>query len=151
MDAMLFRVRASVLWVAVAVAAMGSLLLLLFEPGAVEGLLAGEMEGEALTDGTRFFLAAVGIFPVVMVAVSLLVSDRVNRWVNMIAGLVFGFFGVFAVVSHLSAGDDTAHTFLFGVAGALAFLIGGMGIAEIRHASSGAVAEPSRYHKPTTA
>jgi hypothetical protein len=154
MDALLFRMRVAVLWVAVAVAVTGSLLLYLLEPGALEEVLAGEMEGEALTSGMGFFMAALGIIPLVMAGVTLLIIDRVSRWVNLIAGLAFGLFGVFAVVSHLSAGDFTAHVLLAGLAGALAFVIAGLGLIGLRQTTSesaASVSEASRYHRPTTA
>lgn len=154
MDALLFRMRVAVLWAAVALAMTGSLLLYLFEPGAVEGLAAGEMEGEALTEATGFFFVAVGIIPLGMALVTLFVGDRVNRWANLIGGLAFGLFGVFAVVSHLSAGDLTAHVLWAGVAGALAFLIAGLGLVGLRQTTSesaGSVSESSQHHKRTTA
>ena len=103
MNALLFRTRVAVLWVAVAVAMSASLLLHLFVPGALEEMVAGEMEGEALTDAMSYLLAAFGIFPLVMAGASLMVGDRANRFLNLIGGLVFGLFGVFAVVSHLVA------------------------------------------------
>ena len=153
MDALLFRVRAAVLWVAVAGTTTASLLLYVFEPGAAEGLVAGEMEGETLTSGMGFFLAAIGLVPLVVLLLTLFVADRANHWVNLIAGLAFGAFGVFAVVSHLAEGDFTAHVMLMGVAGAVAFLIAGMSLVGLRQTSESAAstAEATRYRKPTTA
>ena len=154
MDALLFRTRAAVLWVTVAGTTTASLLLYVFEPGAVEGLLAGEMEGETLTSGMGFFFATIGLIPLVMVLMTLFVADRVNHWVNLIAGLAFGAFGVFAVASHLAGGDFTAHVMLMGVAGAVAFLIAGLGLVGVRHTASESApstVESTRYHKPTTA
>jgi hypothetical protein len=45
LDALLFRTRVAVLWVAVAVALSGSFVLYMVEPGAIEEMLAGTMEG----------------------------------------------------------------------------------------------------------
>lgn len=154
MDALLFRTRAAVLWVAVAGTTTASLLLYVFEPGAAEGLVAGEMEGETLTTGLGFFFAAIGIIPLVMLLLTLFIADRANHWVNLIAGLAFGAFGVFAVVSHLAEGDFTAHVLLMGIAGAVAFLIAGLGLVGLRHTtadSAVAATESTRYQKPSTA
>ena len=71
-----------------------SLALYLFIPGALEELLTGEMEGETLTEALGFFMAMFGIVPLVMAAVALLVSDRVNLYANLIAGAAFGLFAV---------------------------------------------------------
>ena len=65
---------------AVAVALSGSLLLGLVPPGALEDLLAGKIEGEALDDAKGLFLATLLTIPLVLAGVTLLVSDRVNRW-----------------------------------------------------------------------
>jgi hypothetical protein len=56
MDAVQLRARVGVLWVTIAVALVSSLLLFMFDPGALEGLLAGEMEGEPLDDSVRIWV-----------------------------------------------------------------------------------------------
>jgi peptidoglycan/LPS O-acetylase OafA/YrhL len=142
-SALLFRTRVAVLWVAVAIGMSTSLLLYLFVPGALEQMVAGEMEGEALDDAMGFFFMTLGAIPLVMAGVALLVSDRVNRYVNLIAGLAFGLFGVFAVVSHLMAGDFNGHVLMVGLAGALAFLIAGLSLAGLRQPTSSAAARGS--------
>jgi hypothetical protein len=148
MSAVLFRTRVAVLWVGVAVAMSGSLLLHVFKPGALEELLAGEMEGETLSEGLGYFFAAVGIFPLVMAALALLVSDRVNRQVNVIAGLAFGLFGVFGVVGHVLGGGFNVHVLMVSVAGALAFLIAGLGLVGLRKATSPAAVPGSERSRP---
>jgi hypothetical protein len=152
MDALLFRTRAAALWLAVAVAMSASLLLHLFAPGALEEMLGGEMEGEALTEAMGFMFATIGIFPVVMAAVTLLVGDRVNRQVNLIAGLVFGLFGVFGVVTHLIDGGFTVHVLMVAFAGAFAFLIAGLSFVGLRQATSpaGVGVETSRPREEVT-
>jgi hypothetical protein len=147
MNTLLFRTRVAVLWVAVAIAVAGSLLLYLFVPGALGDMVAGEMEGEVLTDATGFFFAALGIIPLVMAGVSLLVNERVNRFVNVIAGVAFGLFGVFAVVSHLAAGDFNGHVLMAALAGALAFVIAGLGLAGLRQHPSAAPVQGSEQSR----
>ncbi len=132
MNTLLFRTRVAVLWVAVAIAVAASLLLYLFVPGALEDMVAGEMEGEILTDGMGFFFAALGTIPLVMAGVTVLVGDRANRYVNLIAGTAFGLFGVYAVTSHLLAGDFNGHVLMAGLAGAIAFVIAALGFVEVR-------------------
>lgn len=136
MNAHLFRTRVAVLWVVVAVATSSSLLLLLFVPGALEDMVVGEIEGEALTDTMGWFFAAVGAVPLVMAATSLLVGERVNRYSNLIAGAAFGLFATYAFVSHTLAGDFNAHTVMVAVAGALAFVIAGLGLVGLRQPRS---------------
>ena len=66
-----FRTRVAVLWVAVALALSGSMLLYLFMPGALEELLSGEVEGETLDDAMGFLFAGLVIIPLMMAAVTL--------------------------------------------------------------------------------
>lgn len=148
MNALLFRTRVAVLWLAVALAASASLLLYVFTPGAVEELVAGEMEGETLTDGLTFFLAVVGSIPAAMAVVAVLVSDRVNPWVNLIVGLVYGLFGGFAVVGHIVDGSFNVHVSMMAVAGAGAFLIAGLSLAGLRRPTSEAAAPASEQTRP---
>jgi hypothetical protein len=141
--AQLFRVRVAVLWVAVAVAVVTALLVYLFLPGALEEILAGEMEGTALTDALSFQFAAFGLVPLVMAVVALLVGDRANRYVNLVAGLLVGLLGPVAFVGHGLECGFNGDSLMFGVAGALAFLIAGLSWAALRKPASQAAATPS--------
>ena len=148
MNALVLRTQVAVLWVTVSVAMTASLLLHLFIPGALEEMLAGEIEGEALSSGMGYFFAAVGIVPIVMAAVTLLVGDRVNHYVNGIAGLVVCLFGVFSVVSHLVTGGFNVHVLMVAVAGVLAFLIAGLAWAGLRKPASPSSATGSEQSRP---
>ncbi len=131
MNGLLFRTRVAVLWVAVAVAMSGVLLLGLFGPGALEELLAGKVEGETLDDATRIFFIALVLIPLVMAAVTLLVSDRVNRYLNLVAGLALGFVSVLPIMEVLEGTFD-GHVVMALTAAALGLLIGGLSVLELR-------------------
>lgn len=118
----------------------GRMLLYLVVPGALEEMLAGEMEGEILDDAMGFFMAMIVVIPLVMAAVTLLAGDRASRYVNVVVGLLFGFFAAFAVVSHLSAGEFNGHILMAAVGGAIAFLIAGLSLVGIRQPTSQGVA-----------
>ena len=148
MDPLLFRTRTAVLWVAVAIGALGSLVLALYEPGALEDLLAGEMEGETMSDAWVYFFAIVGILPMALAAATLLLGDRVNRFFNLIAGTIFGAFCGYAVVGELVAGNFSGHALMAAAAGALAFLIAGLGWAALRQETQPASAEGSGQSQP---
>ena len=135
MNALSFRTRVAVLWVAVAVALSGSMLLYLFMPGALEEMLAGEIEGETLDDALGYLLAGMMIIPLVMAAVTLLVRDWVNRYVNLIAGMALGLFGVWAAVRETSADGFNVHILMNVVACVLAFLIAALGLIGLRQST----------------
>ena len=131
-DASLFRTRVALLWVAVAIAISGSMWLYLFIPEALEEVLAGQMEGETLDDAIGAFMATMVILPIVIAAVTLLVGHRANRLVNLVAGLAFGLFGVFAVIRETTADGFNLHILMVGVAAVLALLIAALGFVELR-------------------
>jgi len=136
MSAQLFRTRVAVLWVAVAVAISYSVLMYLVAPGALEEALAGEMEGEPLDDFLGLQLAVVAGIPLVMAAVTLLVGARVNRYLNLIAGLLFGLLAGFGMVSELLAGELNAHVLLVALGCSLAFLVAILSLVGLRQPAS---------------
>jgi hypothetical protein len=131
MDALLFRTRVAVLWVAVAVAMAGLLLLFLYVPGALEEMLAGTMEGETLDDTWGILFAALLAIPLVMAGLTLLVSDRVNPYLNLVAGLAFGLLGALPV-GEILEGTFDGHLVMALMAAALGLLIGGLSVVELR-------------------
>ena len=137
MNALLFRTRVAVLWIAGAVAVLGSILLYLFMPGALEEVLAGEVEGDPLDEAMGFFMAGLVIIPVAMAALTVLVGERLNRYVNLIAGLAFGLFGAYGVVAETSAEGFNVHILMVAVVAALAFLIAGLALAGLRQPPAG--------------
>jgi hypothetical protein len=130
-----FRTRVAVLWVAVAVALTGSFLLILYAPGAVEEILGGEIEGEPLTEGMSFLMAMFLIIPLAMVAISLLIGDRVNRYVNLIVGLGYSLFGSFLVISAIADSHFNGHVLMNVVACLLGFLIAALSWIGIRQST----------------
>lgn len=134
-NALLFRTRVAVLWVAVAVALSGSMLLYLYVPGALEEMLAGEAEGETLDTAAGFWLAMFVIIPVAMAAVTLLITDRVNRYVNLIAGLAYGLYGFFVVTGEILDGHFDGHILMTVVACVLGLLIAALGLTGVRQST----------------
>ena len=136
MNGLLFRTRAAVLWVAVAVGMSGSMLLFLYAPGAVEEMLGGTMEGEELSDAWTLLFALLLVIPLVMAAVSSLASHRVACYVSIIVGLAYGLIGASASFLELLGGHFDGHVVMGVTAGVFAFLIAGLGVVELRRSSS---------------
>jgi hypothetical protein len=136
MNAQVFRTRVAVLWVAVAVAVSYSVLMFLVAPGALEEALAGEMEGEPLDDALVFQMSMLAGIPLVMAAVSLLVGDRVNRYANLIAGLLFGLLAGFGMVSELLGGELNGHVLLVALGCSLALMIAVLSLVGLRQPAS---------------
>jgi len=78
-----------VLWLFYVVALVAYITLAGFEPGALEKVMAGEMDGTKITPELLLLLAIFFLVPLVMAFLSLTLKDSVNRWANIIVGIVF--------------------------------------------------------------
>jgi len=136
MNSQSYRTRVAVFWVAVAVATSYSVLMYLVAPGALEDALAGTMEGEPLDASLIFQMSIVVCVPLVMAAVTLLIGDRLNRYVNLIAGLLFGLLAAFGMASELLAGEFNGHVLLVALGCCLAFLIAALSLVGLRQPTS---------------
>ena len=153
MNEMRFRTRIAVLWVAVAVAAAAQMVLYLLIPGALEEMLAGQIEGEALTEGVGYQMAALVAVPVVMAVVALLARERVARLASLVVGMLVGLFGTFLVADHLVDGVVNGHVLLAAMATLLSLLIAGLCAAELRRSAPGhrgTPGSPTERQEPTT-
>jgi len=131
---LLFRTRVAVLWLAVAGAAAYSVVMYMVGPGALEEMLGGNVEGDPLDSfGVQAFTAAIVIVPMVMVAVTLLVADRFNHYLNLVLGGLFGLLGASVATLEALDGGVNGHIVMVAVAGILSFLIAGLGVAALRH------------------
>ncbi len=84
------KMKISGLWVAVMLCYLYGDIVRLYEPGALEEMLAGRMG--PLGPTTQGLLLGVAMFmaiPALMVFLSLVLNPKANRWANIILGLVF--------------------------------------------------------------
>ena len=60
----------------------------LLEPGAVNGLMAGQIGSIQITQGFLLSAALIIEIPILMIVLARVLKYRVNRWVNIIAGVL---------------------------------------------------------------
>jgi len=84
-----YRIKISVLWLFVAVAVVASGIATIIGPGGIANLTAGQLEGEQLSPAWLLFLAVFMLVPLVMAFLSLTLKASVNRWANVIVGVIF--------------------------------------------------------------
>ena len=95
----------AVLWIFMAVSMSAALLLSLIWPGTIEDVMAGEMEGSAITEGMLLLFALFWLIPLIMAVLSLSLRNLTNRWTNFILGVIFAVFGIFHLIEHLVQGQ----------------------------------------------
>ena len=84
-----WKIKIAVLWLVFECFSLLTAILELWEPGFIEGLIAGEIAGIQLTPEMILVFAIILVIPPVMAFLSLTLKDSVNRWVNIILGIVF--------------------------------------------------------------
>lgn len=129
------RIRFAVLWLVVGSALVGTMAVFFYEPGVLEEGVAGVMEGDPVTSGAALRMAAMAALPLAMAAVALFLPARANALTNLVVGVLLGAFGLFMTITELAEGTLHAHLTLGAFASAVAWLIAGLSIVELRRPS----------------
>ena len=104
------RIKLSALWVAMMLLYIYADILSLFKPGQIEEMIAGKMGPFPVTQGSLFVASTLMIIPAVMVFLSLALQPNVNRWANIIFGMLY----TFVNISNL-LGETWAYYIFFGI------------------------------------
>ena len=84
-----WKIKISVLWLVFECGAIVTPILELYLPGFAEDLVAGEVGGSPITPELILVLAIGTLIPPIMAFLSLVLKDSMNRWANIIVGVVF--------------------------------------------------------------
>jgi hypothetical protein len=90
-----YRIKISVLWLFTAVAFCADGVLQLMHPGTIASLMAGQLLGFQVGPALLLYFAVVALVPLVMAFLSLTLKASVNRWANVIVGVVFAILWLF--------------------------------------------------------
>jgi len=82
------KAKLALLWVALMFFYIYNDIFSLFQPGHVAGLVEGELEGVQFTQTLLFGASVLMALPSIMVLLSLILKARVNRLVNIVAGIL---------------------------------------------------------------
>jgi len=81
----------------------------LLQPGIIEQIIAGEVDGTKFTQAVLFGGAIFVTIPSIMIFLSLALKPKVNRWANIILGIVY----IVAVIANLLTLEKIWTYFLF--------------------------------------
>ena len=82
------RIRLSALWITLMLFYIYADILGFYTPGVIEDVISEEIGGVQITEGFLFVMAIWMAIPSLMVILSLALRPTVNRWVNIIVGLI---------------------------------------------------------------
>jgi hypothetical protein len=115
------KMKLSALWVALMFLYVYADIFKLFVPGEIEKIISGRQGPLATTQGSLLTASILMMIPAVMVFLSLTLKHKVNRWVNILLGVLYTFVNISNLI-----GETWAFYIFFGVAEiALTFLIVG--------------------------
>lgn len=98
------KVKLSALWVALMLFYIYADILGFYSPGVIDEVVAGEVGGVQITEGFLFVMAVWMAIPSIMVIFSLVLKANLNRWVNIIAGIL----SVIALAATFFVGEYSA-------------------------------------------
>jgi len=96
------RIKLSAIWVALMLTYLLGDVLRIFSGD----FTAGEVGGMQVTQEVYLGLAIIMVIPIVMVILSLLLPDKVNRWVNIILPIFYFLFNLIGLPTYPSAYDQ---------------------------------------------
>ncbi len=99
-----WKIKIAILWLFPLVVFLASAVLMFMEPGIIEQIIAGEVEGKALSVELLLAGAVIDILgPLVMAFLSLTLKGSINRWLNIIVG------GIYAVLGFITLLEQAAN------------------------------------------
>lgn len=137
MGSALGRIRSAVLWLVAGCALAGTIAVGFYEPGVLAEGVTGVMEGEPVTMGLAFQMAGLVALPLAMAAVTLFLPTRAGAITNLVVAVPLGAFGLVVAFMELAEGAWPAHVTLGAFAAAIAWLIVGLSIVELRRLARG--------------
>jgi cbb3-type cytochrome oxidase subunit 3 len=88
------KMKLSALWVALMLLYIYADWFSLFRTGQIEEMISGRMGPFPVTQGSLLSASILMMIPAVMVFLSLTLKPKINRWVNIILGVLYTFVNI---------------------------------------------------------
>jgi len=87
------------------------------EPGVIDQIIAGEVEGQKLGLELLLVGAIIDVLgPLVMAFLSLTLKDSINRWTNILVGTLYAVLEFITLLEELTVGTPTGYVILMLIA-----------------------------------
>lgn len=103
------KIKLAVLWTALMFCYTYADILGFYAPGNLAELMAGEIAGIQMTQGLLLGSAVLMLVPTAMIALSVFLKAGINRWANILAGIIY----LAVLVSTFFTGRNPAYYLLF--------------------------------------
>lgn len=95
------KIKLAVLWLLKDLTILASFMVTVMDPDIIADIIAGEIGGMQITQELLLVFLIILLVPLVMVFLSLTLKNKVNRWTNLILGIVFTFIELVGVSDFL--------------------------------------------------
>ena len=99
----MWRIQVAVLWIADAIAVTATFMLALYEPGFINEIISGRLEGMEINVGVMLLASFFWLVPLFMMYLSLVLGRSVLRWLNIILGLILGLMNLYDFIGQVSS------------------------------------------------
>ena len=100
-----WRIRISILWLIDAISVSATFILSMLEPGTIDGILAGQLEGMDIDAGVLGLASVFWLAPLLMAYLTMAVRQNWARLFNIVLGLLLGIANTVDFISGISSGD----------------------------------------------
>ena len=100
-----WRIRISILWLIDAISVSATFILSMLEPGTIDGILAGQLEGMDIDAGVLGLASVFWLAPLLMAYLTMAVRQNWARLFNIVLGLLLGIANTVDFTSGISSGD----------------------------------------------
>ena len=70
----------------------------MYIPGKIEEMISGYYDEIKITQQALFFFSVITIIPALMIFLTLVIKSRLNRWLNIVIGLLHICIGIVAII-----------------------------------------------------
>ncbi len=102
------NLKLSALWVALMLVYIYADIFSLFKPGVLDEMAGGRMGPFPVTQGSLLAAAGLMLIPAIMVALCITLKPQVNRWTNIVLGVLYTLVNINNVI-----GESWAYYVLF--------------------------------------
>jgi 1,4-dihydroxy-2-naphthoate octaprenyltransferase len=105
MESLKYKIKISILWISFSVCASAAMIIWFIEPGILEQIMTTrEMVREKLTQGNIIFFALWWLIPLSLALLTQILNYSLNRWVNIVLGVVCALVTFSYMISNLITG-----------------------------------------------
>ena len=97
-----WKIKIAGLWIVYEFGGVWLPMLELYLPGFIEEIMSGEMRGSPITPEILLMLAILMLIAPVMAFLSLALKNTINRWANIILGIIFAGFALVFPIEYLA-------------------------------------------------